>query len=442
MKVNFIYTGDTLEVLQTFPDECVDCIITSPPYFGLRDYGTAKWKGGDENCDHQVGRNTRGGLTEFQKGNKGSFGDESIKNGQSCPKCGAIRIDLQIGLESTLNEYLDKMLAITAECKRVLKKTGTMWWNHGDSYASQPTGSKNALNNEFGKKFVYKGDAENALTVRTRNKKEFDVPEKCMLLQNYRLAIRMVDEQQWILRNQIIWHKPNCMPSSIKDRFTVDYESVFFFTKFKKYWFETQYEPIQTESHERYKYDFKTEGRAWDKDPNSIYGKMGSMKVNSLGRNKRCVWKIPAHPFKEAHFATFPEKLIEPMVRAGCPEFICKKCGVAREVIFEPSEEYKKLLNQSWTEDTDKSKSLRAKMGFQANTKRVSTTADYRPIGYTDCGCDHSDGWNKGIVLDPFMGSGTTAVITKKLSRDYVGIELSSDYVTIANNRLAQQTLL
>ena len=306
MKVNFIYTGDTLEVLRTFPDECVDCIITSPPYHGLRDYG--------------------------------------IKG--------------QIGLESTLEEYLEKMLAVTSELKRVLKKSGTMFWNHGDSYGANWRG----------------GIRESEFTIeKFRKKKPWQdfygktgKITKCLSLQNFRLAQRMVDEQGWILRNIIIWHKPNCMPSSVKDRFTVDYEPIFFFTRSKEYWFETQYEPQQTKSFE----PRLSQHRAWDNDPTLERGKgEGSiMKYNPLGRNKRCVWKIPAHPFSEAHFATFPEKLIEPMVKAGCPE--------------------------------------------------------------------------NGVCLDPFMGSGTTAVVSRKLGRNYVGIELNKSYIEIAERRLSQQTLL
>lgn len=136
IEVNKIYHGDCLEILKTFPTESIDCVVTSPPYWALRDYGTAKWEGGYINCNHQIGRNTRNGLTDKQLGNKGGFGDEVIKNGECCPKCGARRIDKQLGLEPTFSEYINKLCDIFDEVKRVLKKEGTCWVNIGDTYNS------------------------------------------------------------------------------------------------------------------------------------------------------------------------------------------------------------------------------------------------------------------------------------------------------------------
>ena len=177
---NSILLGDALQELKKIPSETIDTIITSPPYYGLRDYG----------------------------------------------------VDGQIGLEKTLAEYLDKMLVITAELKRVLKKTGTLWLNHGDSYASigKLCGdfTRNEPDTTWGRHDKNRG--------RSRIKKG-EYPEKCLLMQNERLIMRMIDEQGWILRNRLIWWKPNCMPSSVRDRFTVDYEPLYFLVKSKKYWF-------------------------------------------------------------------------------------------------------------------------------------------------------------------------------------------------------------
>ena len=294
--MNKILQGDCLEILKTLPDESVDCVVTSPPYYGLRDYG----------------------------------------------------VEGQIGLEPTLNEYLDKMLLITAELKRVLKKRGTCWWNHGDSYGGSGKGGGN-------KNYSAKGG--NKAYGKTLNNK-FDGPEKSLLLQAHRLAIRMIDEQGWILRNQIIWHKPNVMPSSVKDRFTVDFEPIFFFSKSKKYYFEQQYEPAQYDGRKDTKYKGGPKDMAggaherWQKDESGNHIK-----------NKRSVWKIATKPFKEAHFATFPETLIEIHIKAGCPP--------------------------------------------------------------------------GGVCLDPFMGAGTTAVVAKKLGRQYLGIELNKEYIEIAERRIA-----
>ena len=165
IKTNHIYQGDTLKVLKTFPDECIDMVITSPPYYGLRDCG----------------------------------GPE------------------QIGLEKTFEEYLVKLLAVTGELMRVLKPEGTLWWNHGDSYGGSGKGRGS------------KTPAKNLSHEECPPKKTEGVA-KSLMMQPYRLALRMIDEQGWILRNQIIWHKSNCMPASVKDRFTVDFEPLFFFS--------------------------------------------------------------------------------------------------------------------------------------------------------------------------------------------------------------------
>jgi DNA modification methylase len=246
--MNEIITGDAATVLKTLPDNYVDCIITSPPYYGLRDYGNNN----------------------------------------------------QIGLESTLDEYLNKLLEVTLECKRILKPSGTLWWNHGDSYGgSCMTG----------------GDSKKEISERMRRTKvNTRVSQKSLAMTPYRLALHMVDEQGWILRNQIIWHKPNCMPSSVKDRFTVDYEPVFFFTKNKKYYFKQLFDVVGEETKKRYKYEFFA-----GKDA-KLGHTVGRKILNSKGRNKRCVWAITTKPFKESHFATFPEGLVLLLIEAGCPE--------------------------------------------------------------------------------------------------------------------------
>ena len=328
MEYNKIICGDTLEVLKQLPDEFVDCVVTSPPYYGLRDYG----------------------------------------------------VDGQLGLEKNLNEYLDKMLLITGELKRVLKKSGTMWWNHGDSYGGLAHSDWSSSNPEIQKKYQKNATMKDFAEQRLRKG-----IEKCMLLQNYRLVLKMIDEQQWILRNTIIWHKPNCMPSSVKDRFTVDYEPVFFFSKSKKYWFETQYESNETREftarqdgarakkfNYRIRDAIRKEGQPQYKASNQEvkeYGLRYAVRYNNpLGRGKRSVWKIATKPYSEAHFATFPPALIETPIKAGCPK--------------------------------------------------------------------------GGLVLDPFMGSGTTAFVARSLGRNYLGIELNKEFIKLAEKRLIQNIIL
>ena len=174
---NKIIHGDSLEVLQTLPGESIDCVVTSPPYWALRDYG----------------------------------------------------VPGQLGLESTFNEYISKLCDIFDEVKRVLKKEGTCWVNIGDTYVGSGFGA--------GGKHHFLSDQA------LKNPTKFaGLPNKSLCQIPSRFAIEMCN-RGWILRNEIIWHKPNCMPQSVKDRFTVDFEKIFFFVKSKKYYFETQYEP-------------------------------------------------------------------------------------------------------------------------------------------------------------------------------------------------------
>lgn len=313
--LNTIIHGDTLTILKTMPDEIVNCVITSPPYWGLRDYGV--------------------------------YG--------------------QLGLEKTYEEYITKLCDIFDEIKRVLKKDGTCWVNIGDTYAGNNVGS-------------------------------YNIPTKSLCLIPQRFAIEMVN-RGWILRNVIIWHKPNCMPSSAKDRFTVDFEYVYFFVKNKKYWFEQQFEKHKSSPHGgKFGHNGNKDNNFGNSDKERFY--------KEQGRNKRSVWAISTQPFSGAHFATYPEKLITPMIEAGCPKYVCNKCGKPIEKII----------------DNDK----------MENTKQVGNC-----VGY--CKCDRSTDFDGGVVLDPFIGSGTTALVAKKLGRNYIGIELNPKYIEIANNRLTHE---
>jgi len=387
--VNKIICGDVSEVLKEMPDECVDVIITSPPYWGLRDY----------------------------------------------------QVKGQIGLEKTLDEYLNKLLKITAELKRVLKPTGVMFWNHGDSYGG------------FQGKFARWPDQKLKLGENIPEHRKPKQYAKCLLGQNYRLALRMADEQNWTWRNTIIWWKPNCMPSSTKDRFTVDYEPVFFFTKSKKYWFEPQFENFESN-----KYDLKrmanarTEyGGKWAQESGgAIKTQRAFVAGNSLGRNKRCVWKINTHPFPAAHFAVFPEALIETPIKAGCPEMLCKKCGRAREKIIaqrelppeEWNDELKERLKKAGANKEGQyygknQKDYPSYIGGASDRKRriLRAMRSVRELkGHTDCGCNA--GWEPGIVLDPFVGAGTSCVVAKKFKRRWIGIDISKEYCRMARERI------
>jgi len=242
----------------------------------------------------------------------------------------------------------------------------------------------------------------------------------------------------WICRNDIIWHKRNCMPASVTDRFTVDYERIFMFTKQGKYWFEQQFER-----------GFATSAGSAQRDTQETHGLGGGNSgINAakekmkkelaengfVNRNMRCVWDITTKGYKEAHFATFPEKLIEPMIKAGCPKEICVKCGKAREKIYRP-----KFTDHTGTTeseyDTKKSTAGRLALLRQAARERGEEyTGEKELVGYTDCGCNA--GFTPGVVADIFMGSGTTAVVAKNLGRQWVCIELNEKYIEMANRRI------
>jgi len=234
MIKNKIIQGDSLEVLKTLPDESIDCCITSPPYWGLRDYGTAKWEGGDPNCEHKVGRATRGGLSDFQKNNKGSFGDEAVRQGEHCPKCGAKRIDNQLGLEKTPEEYVSKMVEIFKEIKRVLKKEGTAWLNLGDSYVGGGRGGKG----QCGKGSMEEGRYENGQRIGLPTGDIPGLKSKDLVGIPWRVAFAL-QADGWYLRQDIIWAKPNPMPESVTDRCTKSHEYVFLLAKSPRYYFDS-----------------------------------------------------------------------------------------------------------------------------------------------------------------------------------------------------------
>jgi DNA modification methylase len=307
---NKIICSDSLKVLKTIPSESIDCVVTSPPYWALRDYGVTG----------------------------------------------------QIGLESSIEEYLEKLLAVFAEVKRVLKPSGTCWVNFGDTYANKSKGGhrNKVQNNIF--------DSLTERSVIPKLKPSLSIPAKWLCQIPSRFAIRMI-EQDWILRNEIIWHKPNAMPQSINDRFTVDFEKLFFFVKERKYYFKQQFEALKNPQELQRKFSNPFEKHIYRKLNGRNYKSLEAIKrsqkeILKKGRNKRCVWTIGTGVSNGNHFAVYPPRLIETPIKAGCPE--------------------------------------------------------------------------NGIVLDPFIGSGTTAIVAKKLKRNFIGIELNPYYVKLARARVIQ----
>ena len=251
-------------------------------------------------------------------------------------------------------------------------------------------------------------------TVRIQKKK---IPEH--LLKYFRLK----KQNRWILRNSVIWNKPNGMPSSVKDRLTNKYEPVFMLVKNKKYWYDL--DAVRNEP----------TGRT---DPITNFGKytkhLGaehSFRLDATkGANPGDVWSIPTQPYPEAHFATFPEKLILKPILSSCPEWICKKCGKARVRITDS----KSVPTRPARKSKDKNNNI-------FSTRRERMMPEYRnTIGWTDCGCNA--GWRAGIILDPFAGSGTTLAIAHKYHRQYIGYELNPKYLKFINKRLEKEKTL
>ncbi len=324
---------DCLDGFKMLPDNSIDCIVTSPPYWMQRNYG----------------------------------------------------MDGQLGMESHFTEYIDKLCSIFDEACRVLKPTGTVWINMGDTYSTSSGRATEIAKGKNINETYYSGTVKIG-AVPPANKSKV-LKSKCLCMIPDRFALEMIN-RGWILRNQLIWHKPNAMPESVRDRFTNDFEKVYFFVKNTQYYFEQQLEPAKG-------YDGRKETRTkgspkyaatdvngqviqafaaneHERWPNKVKGY--KTKEGDIGqtpqhhgkdiptypaRNKRAVWVVPTKALKQAHFAAYPEKLIEPCILAGCPE--------------------------------------------------------------------------GGIVVDPFMGSGTTGRVARNLNRNYIGFELNPDYIDIEN---------
>ncbi|MGF2053668.1 DNA-methyltransferase [Vagococcus fluvialis] len=310
--VNEILVGDALEKLKEIPDRTVQTVITSPPYYGLRDYG----------------------------------------------------VEGQIGLEETPEEYIDRLVEVFREVRRTLKDDGTLWLNLGDSYWSKR--SKNGLS------WTQEGSKNIKQSLRAGGKNHKFYKPKDLMGMPWRVALAL-QQDGWYLRSDIIWNKPNVIPESVKDRPTKSHEYIFLLSKSEKYYYD--HEAIKEDSVYKEKGYEPVRGSNGtfgplqsrireSKEKGSFKGKNGNESFRAVRnkRNKRDVWTIPTSSFKGAHFATFPEKLVEPCVLAGSKE--------------------------------------------------------------------------KDIVLDPFGGSGTTAAVALKNNRNYLIIELNTDYSELIKERL------
>ena len=300
-----IILGDCITGMRTLDDQCINTVVTSPPYFGLRDYGTATWEGGDTSCDHVHSYNKQTGVlsNHDQDGWKKLYQD-------ICGKCGASRIDQQIGQEQSPEEYVDRLVDVFREVKRILRDDGTLWINLGDSYAGNNSQASNNGRAGYG-------------TPRERivNRTGQGLKPKDLIGIPWRVAFALQSDG-WYLRQDIIWHKPNPMPESVTDRCTKAHEYIFLMSKNEHYYYDS--EAIREESKwgswnsaDVFKKNTKW-GRSSDQKTSGQYNSSHPDKEQT-GRNKRSVWTVNTKPYAEAHFAVYPTKLIEPCILAGCP---------------------------------------------------------------------------------------------------------------------------
>jgi DNA modification methylase len=316
--MNKIEFGDCREIMKRWIDEGVkiQTCITSPPYYGLRDYGTATWEGGDINCDHKDAR-SRG--DDIKDGDKQGTNAGSRLNKKFICECGAKRVDNQIGLEQTPKEYIENMVDVFNHVKELLADDGTLWVNIGDSYSSHKdcksigqtlakgTSRENAHAMDLGKSRVR--DTKMLKSQGLKNKDLIGIP--------WMLAFAL-REAGWYLRQDIIWHKPNPMPESVKDRCTKSHEYIFLLSKSSQYYFDN--EAIKEPSVTNWEINKKTRVQRKNATGGAVSGGTGNKISSGTIRNKRDVWSVNVRPYKGAHFATYPTALIEPCILAGSKE--------------------------------------------------------------------------------------------------------------------------
>jgi DNA modification methylase len=308
-----LHCGDVRQVLATLPERSVQCVVTSPPYWGLRDYGTAQWDGGTAGCDHrgapQQSQSSTLAGTGHGNGKKLSpmLQEMTVPFRDLCGKCGARRVDNQLGLERTPEEYVANMVAVFREVRRVLRDDGVLWLNLGDSYAG---------GNYRG------GAAENLSPSQSRShgshafmaSKQPPIPAglkpKDLVGIPWMVAFALRSDG-WYLRSDVIWAKPNPMPESVTDRPTKAHEYLFLLTKSASYFYDAA--AIAEEST-----CDRMRGPALHGDLISTNGNSGlARREMEPTRNARTVWTIATQPYAGAHFATFPEELARRCILAG-----------------------------------------------------------------------------------------------------------------------------
>ena len=386
----------------------------------MRDYGTAKWEGGDPNCDHvQVKRvSLESGLRNDGRKHKGLYEGEKVTKmevayRQVCGKCGAIRIDEQIGLEVTPDEYIANLVAVFRECKRILRDDGTLWVNIGDSYFSDTKGT--------GGPTPKQASNTGSFYEPRRFERTNDMKPKDLIGIPWMLAFALRADG-WYLRQDIIWAKPNPMPESVKDRCTKSHEYIFLLSKSARYYYDNE-AVMEDAAGGRERFGGAKYGdKGLDKSRNDT-ARFDETIVSV--RNKRDVWTVTTKPYKGAHYATFNPDLIKPCILAGAPETCCAKCGAPYERVVERD---RKARNELPKDDPRYRPNTYHGSYENINGKGDAGYTFTQTLGFEPT-CDCNAGTSSGIVFDPFVGSGTTVATAIQLGRKGIGLDLSLTYL-------------
>jgi DNA modification methylase len=369
-------------------DKSVQCVVTSPPYWALRDYGVAG----------------------------------------------------QLGLEASPFEYIERMVEVFREVWRVLRDDGVLFLNIGDSYVS--AGGNYAVGGSMGKNARISKKSKSGLPDNRKDRTEVarsrNLKPKDLVGIPWRLAFAL-QADGWYLRSDIIWSKPNPMPESVTDRPTKAHEYIFLLTKNERYFYDG--ESIKEAS--VYPNDDRKARSSVD-DKRMPTEKIAGVRPGSATyptRNRRSVWTVPTNPYSGAHFATFPPALVEPMIKAGTSPQACEHCGAPWGRVIEKGD----FISTDGTADdytprkmTDDPKVKGRSDGWVPNHYVEKNTTGWQPT----CKCQNNTGAGRCIVLDPFVGSGTTLQVSRKLGRSGIGLDLSFTYLRdCARERLSLTAL-
>lgn len=455
-----ILHGDCVDVMRTLPSNSVHMVVTSPPYWSLRDYhvppsvwggnplcqhawrsagskegyaAKKKWQHSMTNTPESAGQTGEKKRSRLRADNPDGWGQ--VEQGQFCDGCGAWRGCL--GLEPTIELYVAHIVTVFDEVRRVLRRDGTCWLNIGDSYTSGDRASR-----DFDPKLPSR-----SMDTRPKTPAGLKSKDLCMIPARVALALQAAG---WYLRSDIVWAKTNPMPESTRDRPTKSHEFIYLLAKSEQYYYDANAvrEGVTGNSHSR--------GTGVHPKAVERIGKGGRVKSNQSfsaavsgpvgSRNRRSVWTFPTAPFKGAHFATFPPRLVEPCILAGTSEHgCCAVCGAPYARVVElgaACTEQMRVAGASpdgtYTGTATKAYAGTGAQDPSATKARILAGMRERVTTGWRATCKHTlTAVEPCVVLDPFGGSGTTALVAERLGRNYILIELGAHNVAMAEERIA-----